>query len=404
MGAQNIRARRDFHRGLCAVVTVATVLTVLVAGSAAHAATAEVTASASASCDGKDGKLVVSVTNAPDAARNIEVAIDRGNDGSPDFGDGPPFQPGQTIVFDYGTQPDGWYGVRVTAGDTVVLDRAVQVVCSAPSPKYFRTAYDGTIWRITDSEIHALTFDEWKSDGFPAFAPAPTDYVKYAWSATISAVTFFGQTRDRWVWKHVSYDEWSRAGRPYPRSAGWIEGSTYYQWATSSQIFVQDVGGVRHALTYDEWRDSGFEQFERRANQGFVKLTWDDSIAFLTDVSRGQGGPIGFDRWSGEGYPQPTVAARFAGDQVWRNYGSPDIWYAGPTTFKRINGAEWAAMGRPSPNVRNVPANPGDIKNCSSYGSQAQAQADFLYYYEAYGDVFRLDGNNDGVACESYPY
>jgi hypothetical protein len=395
MGAQGVRVRREFPLGLCGVVAAAAVFASLFTGSAAIAAATNIKASASSSCAG-NGKLVVSVTNASDAVRNILVDIDRGNDGEPDFGDGPPFQPNETIVFDYGTQPDGWYGVRVTAEDTVVLDTAVQIACV----RYFVTAYDGTVWRVTDSEIHALTYDEWRSAGFPVPAAAPTDYVKYAWSSTISAVTFFGQARDRWVWKHVSFDEWTHAGQPYPRNAGWIQGSTYYQWATSSQIFVQDVGGVQHALTYDEWRDSGFAAFERRANQGFVKLSWDDSIAFLTDVSRGQGGPIGFDRWSGEGYPQPTVAPRFTGDQLWRNYGSSDIWYAGPTTFKRINGVEWAAMGRPSPEVRNVPARPAD-KDCSAYSTQAQAQQEFLYYYEAYGDVFGLDGDHDGIACEN---
>ncbi|MFM2721322.1 hypothetical protein [Microbacterium mcarthurae (nom. nud.)] len=380
----------------------ATLVTLLVA-TPATAADANVTADVSTSCEGGTGTVSVSVQNDVDAVRRIDIAIDRGNDGEADFGDGPEFRPGENINFDYSGQPDGRYGVSVRAGDVVVLQRAVDIRCATPTAKYFVTAYDGTVWRVTDTEIRALGYEEWKSAGFPSPAPAPTDYVKYPWSTTVSAVTFFGQSRERWVWRHVSFAEWTRAGQPYPRNAGWIEGSTYYQWATSSQIFVQDVGGVRHALTYAEWRDSGFEPFQRRSNEGFVKLSWDDSIAFLTDVQRGQGGPIGFDRWRSEGYPQPSVAARFPGDQVWRTYGSPDIWYEGPTTFRRINGAEWAAMGRPAPTVRNIPPRPAD-KNCSSYGSQAQAQADFAYYYEAYGDVFGLDADRDGVACENHRY
>lgn len=49
------------------------------------------------------------------------------------------------------------------------------------------------------------------------------------------------------------------------------------------------------------------------------------------------------------------------------------------------------------------PANPGDTKNCSSFATWAEAQAWFNYYYPYYGDIARLDGNNDGVACESLP-
>jgi len=49
------------------------------------------------------------------------------------------------------------------------------------------------------------------------------------------------------------------------------------------------------------------------------------------------------------------------------------------------------------------PANPGDTKNCSSFRTQREAQAWFDTYYPYYGDVARLDSNNDGVACESLP-
>jgi hypothetical protein len=46
---------------------------------------------------------------------------------------------------------------------------------------------------------------------------------------------------------------------------------------------------------------------------------------------------------------------------------------------------------------------PGDIKNCSDFATQAEAQAWFDDYYPYCGDVANLDGNNDGVACESLP-
>lgn len=50
-----------------------------------------------------------------------------------------------------------------------------------------------------------------------------------------------------------------------------------------------------------------------------------------------------------------------------------------------------------------TPANPGDIKNCSDFATQAEAQAWFDTYFPAHGDISKLDRDNNGVACESLP-
>lgn len=168
---------------------------------------------------------------------------------------------------------------------------------------YYITKYDGTIWAVTGTSITALTSAQWKTAGTPTPRAAPTSYVKYAWSPTISAVTIFGTDRSRWIWKHVSAAEWKKAGNPKPRNAGWIEGSTYYQWAGSSQIFVQDVGGTKHALTGPEWVAAGKPAFEKRANQAFVKLSWNSSIGFLTDYAQGLGSPRERGALEGGGKP-----------------------------------------------------------------------------------------------------
>lgn len=47
------------------------------------------------------------------------------------------------------------------------------------------------------------------------------------------------------------------------------------------------------------------------------------------------------------------------------------------------------------------PPYPGDSKNCDDFDSWEEAQAWFEYYYPYYGDVAKLDGNKDGIACES---
>lgn len=49
------------------------------------------------------------------------------------------------------------------------------------------------------------------------------------------------------------------------------------------------------------------------------------------------------------------------------------------------------------------PPNPGDTKNCSDFSTWALAQAWYELYYPHYGDVAKLDGNGDGIACESLP-
>lgn len=275
----------------------------------------------------------------------------------------------------------------------------------AVETRYYITKYDGTIWAVTATGQAALTFAQWQAAGAPVPRPAPTEYVKYAWSPTISAVTLFSPDKARWIWKHVSLAEWKRAGTPKPRTAGWIQGSTYYQWADSAQIFVQDVGGKKHALTGPEWAASGYQPFERRVNQGFVKLSWHPSIAFLTDYAGGLGTPIDGARWTAEGNPTPVVRTRFPHDQVWQNYGSSTIYYAGPTMSKALTSAEWRALGSPRPEVRGAPTappRPSRDKDCGDYSTQAAAQRDFNTYFPWYGDVFQLDGDSDRVACESY--
>lgn len=65
---------------------------------------------------------------------------------------------------------------------------------------------------------------------------------------------------------------------------------------------------------------------------------------------------------------------------------------AGPIALPSASIGEW-----PSAN----PANPGDSKNCADFGSFAEAKRWFDKYSPFYGDVAKLDGDGDGVPCES---
>jgi hypothetical protein len=50
-----------------------------------------------------------------------------------------------------------------------------------------------------------------------------------------------------------------------------------------------------------------------------------------------------------------------------------------------------------------IPPNPGDTKNCSDFATWQEAQAWFDLYFPHYGDIAKLDQDNDGIACESLP-
>ena len=47
------------------------------------------------------------------------------------------------------------------------------------------------------------------------------------------------------------------------------------------------------------------------------------------------------------------------------------------------------------------PDNPGDTKNCGDFANYSEARSWYDIYFPYYGDVANLDGDNDGVPCES---
>lgn len=57
---------------------------------------------------------------------------------------------------------------------------------------------------------------------------------------------------------------------------------------------------------------------------------------------------------------------------------------------------------KPTPAPPAPPARPADV-DCADFGTWSAAQAWFRKYYPYYGDVARLDADNDGIACEALP-
>ncbi|MDP6976440.1 MAG: excalibur calcium-binding domain-containing protein [Acidimicrobiales bacterium] len=56
-----------------------------------------------------------------------------------------------------------------------------------------------------------------------------------------------------------------------------------------------------------------------------------------------------------------------------------------------------------SPTGGDIPANPGNSRNCSDFADYDEAKAWFDTYFPHYGDVARLDNDGDGEPCESLP-
>ncbi|WP_229053449.1 HNH endonuclease family protein [Aeromicrobium sp. Leaf350] len=222
------------------------------------------------------------------------------------------------------------------------------------------TAYDGAIYELVNgSQPTPLSYQRWQNHyGFQSPSPAPTSYVRYPWSPAIYAVTFWTTQESTWLWQQLSFGQWQKAGQPAAWAAGWIQGSTYHQWSTSSELFVREPAGITHKLSYAEWQASGFRRFDVIQNQGFQKLSWADPIAHMNNVAGGQGGPITYAMWGGEDFPSPQPVQRFPGDRFSRDACSDQVIYQGPTMFRAINFNEYRAAGSPAVAIDNPRACP----------------------------------------------
>lgn len=292
---------------------------------------------------------------------------------------------------------------EVRVGSVVPAATAAQV---NPDLLY-KTPYDGTIYRIGNGSPTPISYDEWRDVyGFQTPQPTPTDFVKYPWSATVYAVTFWADDENSWQWTAINYNQYRTAGSPTPRIAGWIQGSYYYKWGTNAELFVEGADGVNHKLTGPEWAASGYRSFADRANEGVFKLSWAPELTWMTNISAGQGYALSYPRWQEEAFPTPQVVRRINGDQFYQNYGSTTIWYAGPGMNRPVSYNEWAGAGFPAPTVRGTPAgpvNPGNSVNCEDFDYQYQAQDWFDTYYPDFGDIALLDSDGDLIACEYLP-
>jgi hypothetical protein len=301
-------------------------------------------------------------------------------------------------------------------GQTPVIVPTQVIVTPTPTPQtpgpLFKHGYDGTIYKQVNGAPYAISYEEWRDVyRFQAPQATPTDYVKYPWSPTVYAVTFWTNDEASWQWAPITYNQYLTAGSPSPRTAGWIKGSYYYKWGTNAEIFVEGADGVNHKLTGPEWAASGYRSFVDRANEGVLKLSWAPELVWMNNISAGQGAGLSYPRWQEEAFPSPQTVQRINGDQFYQSYGSTTIWYAGPGMNRSVSFNEWSAAGSPRPNMIGTPppapqppapqppsqpTQPVYYPNCTAVKAAGKAP---LYRGQP-GYSSDLDRDGDGVACE----
>jgi hypothetical protein len=74
-----------------------------------------------------------------------------------------------------------------------------------------------------------------------------------------------------------------------------------------------------------------------------------------------------------------------------------------PTTTTTTSSTTTTSTSTTTTVASSQPDNPGDTKNCGDFENYSEAKVWFDTYYEYYGDVANLDGDNDGEPCESLP-
>lgn len=232
----------------------------------------------------------------------------------------------------------------------LVAGVAAAAPASAAPTTYEITPYDGVIYSVTDGKATALSYDQWVAAGKPTPTTADVTYASYPWSSAIYTITPWSNGG----WAELDYDGWVRAGRPAAKDVAWVPGSYVFKWGTGDQVGVIEPAGDYHWFTHAQWAAAGYPDPDVRSNEGFAKLSWAPEIARMTNVSQGAGSPIGFETWKKENFPKPQAVKSFPGETFYRQAGSPDIYYAGPTMNRVISHAEWVAAGSPTPEVRGV--------------------------------------------------
>jgi hypothetical protein len=212
---------------------------------------------------------------------------------------------------------------------------------------YYKIPYSDDLYVDLDYNVRVASFQEWSNDGFPQPILAPTEYVKYVGSASIYASS---NLSGEIITKQLVFSEWQKAGFPNPGSGGYVGGTKYHKWDTGPEIFAKTPDGVIHKASYPDWASSGYPSPENRANQGYQKLSWSNSIAYMYAVAAGDGYPISYAEWQKAGMPTPQTVQRLPYDEFCKSPWSSTIYYHGPSEpYLQVTYSQWRAAGFPAP-------------------------------------------------------
>lgn len=177
-----------------------------------------------------------------------------------------------------------------------------------------------------------------------------TDYVKYPWAPSIYSVEY---DPSGWRWKQLSFSEWTAAGSPLPRTAGWIQGTRLFTLRPSPNIYAQSPDGGIHLLNLSQWRDSGYKQPTPSAGD-FVRYSWSPSIYFVEYASPNWvWKQLAYNDWREMGTPAARTAGFIAGSTYYKYRTGPELFVLGPDKVThKLSYAEWDAAGHPSANER----------------------------------------------------
>lgn len=239
-------------------------------------------------------------------------------------------------------------GLTIAATLTVTPAQAVDT-------GYYSVPYDSTLYRLdtTTEEPYPASYEEWSSDGSPTPIPASTEFYKVSWSRSVYAVSFLGRTPWQWVWRPLSFEQWTRVGQPVPRVTGAIPGTRYFQWASSPEIAASLPGAEWHTLTYAEWTAIGRPAPVQEPTAGFYKYPWSTGVGYLWDTTLGVGDTLSYNDYLWWGSPTPQTVTHVIGEVVWKKRGSSTLYLDSPITGGgfALTYDQWSALGRPAPTV-----------------------------------------------------
>ena len=213
-----------------------------------------------------------------------------------------------------------------------------RVFTFAPAPEIYATSADGV--------THLLTYREWQDMGYKQPERTSGTFVKYPWSGSIYSVEF---SSPAWVWKRLSYPDWQQLGMPQPRIAGFIQGTTYYQYYGSGEIFAKGEDSVIHKMSLPEFEAAGTPSFARLTS-AYYKTSWSGTIYYNANVNVEGSRPIGYAEWTQAQFPTPSINEFVPFSFYWKFASSGNIYYRSPggqdilMTYQ-----EWQRAGTPWP-------------------------------------------------------